>query len=171
MTQTDVRFNFFIREAHDSDWDDIWPIFHEIVSAGETYAYDPATGKEDGFELWLKKPFKTYVVEQNGVIVGTYFLTPNQPGLGAHVCNCGYMVAEQARGQGLASAMCRHSQREAVRFGFKAMQFNLVVASNKEAVRLWRKHGFKTVGTLHKAFNHHDLGLVDAYVMTKWLDE
>jgi len=160
-----------IREALASDWNAIWPIFHDIVSAGETYSYAPNTSMEDGCNLWLKKPRKTYVALQDGALVGTYFLTPNQPGLGSHVCNCGYMVAEAARGQGIASNMCRHSQGEALRLGFLAMQFNLVVASNKGAIRLWHKLGFQTVGTLPKAFNHHTLGLVDAYVMYKWLDK
>ncbi|RME86097.1 MAG: GNAT family N-acetyltransferase [Caldilineae bacterium] len=158
-----------IREATDADFDAIWPIFKSIVSQGDTYAYDPETDRAQAYELWMKKPLRTYVAEHNGRIVGTYYIKPNQPALGAHVCNCGYMVSEEARGQGIATAMCLHSQEEARRLGFRAMQFNLVVATNEGAVRLWQKLGFEIVGRLPKAFRHAHLGFVDAYVMYKWL--
>ena len=158
-----------IREATEKDLDEIWPIFHEIVSAGETYAYPADTSKEQALDIWLKKPRKTYVVEENGAILGTYYLKTNQAGPGSHVCNCGYMVSSRARGQGLATSMCRHSQRMAAELGYKAMQFNFVASSNEGAVRLWTKLGFDTVGILPKAFNHPVKGYVDALVMYKWL--
>ncbi|BFM04989.1 GNAT family N-acetyltransferase [Halioxenophilus aromaticivorans] len=158
-----------IREAHIQDWDAIWPIFQSVVQAGETYAYDPSTTKEQGLALWISAPRKTYVAEVNGHTVATYYLKTNQAGPGAHVCNCGYMVAPQARGQGLASALCEHSQNLAKELGYLAMQFNFVASSNTGAVRLWQKLGFEPVGQLPKAFRHPTLGLVDALVMYKWL--
>jgi ribosomal protein S18 acetylase RimI-like enzyme len=102
-------------------------------------------------------------------VIGTYFIKANQPALGAHVCNCGYIVAENSRGKGVASKMCEHSQREAISKGFRAMQYNLVVSTNDGAIRLWKRHGFQMVGTLPKAFRHHQFGFVDAYVMYKLL--
>ena len=159
-----------IREATEADFEDIWPIFHEIVAAGETYAFPQNTSKKEAKRLWLHLPRKTYVAEQEGQVLGTYFIKTNQAGRGSHVCNCGYMVASKARGQGLATSMCVHSQSIAVELGYKAMQFNLVVASNEGAVRLWRKLGFETVGCLPRAFNHPKLGYVDALVMYKWLE-
>jgi L-amino acid N-acyltransferase YncA len=158
-----------IREAVKEDFDSIWPIFREIVKAGETYAYAVDTTKEQAFQIWIEAPRKTYVFEDKGRIVGTYFLKTNQAGPGSHVCNCGYMVASTARGRGLATAMCEHSQKVARALGYKAMQFNFVASSNAGAVRLWGKLGFETVGYLPKAFNHPTLGYVDAIVMYKWL--
>ncbi len=158
-----------IRESVKEDFDSIWPIFREIVEAGETYAYAVDTTKEQAFQIWIEAPKKTYVFEDKGRIVGTYFLKTNQAGPGSHVCNCGYMVASTARGRGLATAMCEHSQKVARALGYKAMQFNFVASSNAGAVRLWGKLGFETVGCLPKAFNHPTLGYVDAIVMYKWL--
>lgn len=158
-----------IRTATEQDFEAIWPIFHEIVSAGETYAYDPQTDKPDAYNIWMQASRVTYVVEDAGEIVGTYYIKTNQPGLGAHVCNCGYMVAAAARGRGLATAMCKHSQAEALALGYKAMQFNLVISTNEGAVRLWQKLGFDIVGTVPGAFRHPRLGYVDAFVMYKWL--
>lgn len=158
-----------IREATEKDFNEIWPIFHEIVAAGETYAYAPDTDKEQALIIWLKTPRKTFVFEENGNVLGTYYIKTNQAGPGSHVCNCGYMVSSQARGRGLATSMCDHSQKIAKGLGYKAMQFNFVASTNEGAVSLWTKLGFETVGRLPKAFNHPVKAYVDALVMYKWL--
>ena len=158
-----------IREATQEDFDQIWPIFHEIAVAGETYAYARDTTKEQARHLWMEYPRQTFVAEEDSRILGTYYLRTNYDGPGAHVCNCGYMVDAAARGRGLATSMCEHSQQEALKLGYKAMQFNFVAASNTDAVGLWTRLGFATVGRLPRAFNHPALGLVDALVMYKWL--
>jgi len=159
-----------IREATEQDFDSIWPIFREIASTGETYAYDRSTPRDEAFELWMEYPRKTFVFEENGEILGTYYIVTNHSGPGDHVCNCGYMVSSSARGRGLATSMCEHSQKIAIDLGYKAMQFNFVAASNEGAVRLWEKLGFETVGRLPNAFNHPNLGFVDALVMYKWFE-
>jgi L-amino acid N-acyltransferase YncA len=159
-----------IRQASAEDFDSIWKIFQQIVTKGDTYPYEPDIDKAAANHIWMEVPTSTYVAEDDGEILGTYYLKPNQPGLGSHVCNCGYMVSELARGQGVATQMCQHSQQVAVELGFKAMQFNLVVATNEGAVRLWSKLGYEIIGRLPKAFDHKSLGLVDAVVMYKWLE-
>lgn len=159
-----------IREAGSEDFEQIWPIFQEIATAGETYAYPPDITREQARKLWMDAPRKTYVFEEDGRILGTYYIKTNQAGPGDHVCNCGYMVSSAARGRGLATAMCEHSQRIARDLGYKAMQFNFVASSNEGAVRLWNKLGFATVGRLPKAFHHPSAGYVDALVMYKWLE-
>lgn len=158
-----------IREANSTDWKKIWPFFHEIVTAGETYAYDPSTTYEQGEQIWMFAPRKTFVFEENEQILASYYLKTNQSGPGKHVCNCGYMVSSFARGKGLATAMCEHSQKVAIDLGYKAMQYNFVASSNQGAVSLWTKLGFDTVGRLPQAFEHPKLGFVDALIMYKWL--
>ena len=158
-----------IRDATSRDWPAIWPIFEEIVRSGDTYAYPADTDEPTGESLWMTKPDRTFVFEHDGKILGTYYLKTNQDGPGNHVCNCGYMVSAAARGMGIARHMCEHSQGVAVSMGFSAMQFNFVASSNDVAVGLWKKLGFDVVGTLPRAFNHPTLGLVDAFVMYKWL--
>jgi L-amino acid N-acyltransferase YncA len=159
-----------IREAVPSDFAGIWPVFHEIVAAGETYAYATDTTKEQEFKLWMKLPRLTFVAEEGGGILGTYYIKTNQAGGGDHVCNCGYMVASSARGRGVARALCEHSQVVAKNLGYKAMQFNFVVSTNEGAVRLWNRLGFSTVGRIPQAFKHPAKGYVDALVMHKWLE-
>lgn len=158
-----------IRKAQESDFDSIWQIFHQIVAQGDTYPYDPETTKDQAYAIWMSKDVTTYVACMDGVVVGTYILKPNQPGLGSHVANAGYMVRSDCVRAGIGKAMCEHSMMEARKEGFLAMQFNFVVSTNKTAIALWKKMGFSIVGTLPKVFRYKRLGLVDAYVMHRFL--
>ena len=158
-----------IRPFESSDWPGVWAILEPIFRAGETYAFPTDIDEGDARAAWIDKPAATYVAEDDGRLVGTYYLVPNHPGRGSHVCNCGYAVSEEARGRGIATAMCEHSQSEAVRLGFRAMQYNLVASTNAGAVALWSKLGFEVVGTLPEAFHHPARGYVDAFVMFKTL--
>lgn len=158
-----------IREASESDFERIWPILHEVFVAGETYPHPPETTRDEAFDYWMRTPTATYIALVDDLIAGTYYLRPNQVGLGSHVCNAGYMVARDARGKGVGTALAEHSLVEAARLGFKSMQFNLVVSTNEPSLKIWDKLGFTTVGTLPRAFDHLQLGPVDAYVMYKEL--
>jgi len=154
-----------IRRATAVDSAPIWDIFHSVVVRGDTYAFDPGIRREEGLEYWLHPSNRCYVAEREGRVVGTYILRANQPSLGAHVANAGFMVSPSARGLGVGRGMGEHSLSEARRLGFRAMQFNFVVSTNEPAVRLWQQLGFKIVGTLPGAFRHLEKGYVDAYVM------
>ncbi len=165
------RLELTIRAFSPGDWPAVWAVLEPIVRCGETYAFSRNISEDEMRDIWVKLPAATLVAcDATGDILGSYFIKPNQPGLGSHVSNCGYATAAQAQGRGVASAMCEHSQQQALAMGFKAMQFNFVVASNEVAVRLWKKHGFNVVGTVPQAFQHHRLGLVDVLVMHKTLE-
>lgn len=159
-----------IRAYRESDWPGVLPLLEETFRAGDTYAFSPESGAEEIHRVWVEAPARTFVAcDPDGLIQGTYFIKANQPGLGAHVCNCGYVVARAAQGRGIAARMCEHSQSEARAMGFRAMQFNFVVATNTRAIRLWERLGFSVVGRLPGAFHHQQLGYVDALIMFKTL--
>lgn len=159
-----------IRAFAAEDWSAVWEMLAPVFRAGETYALPPDLDEMAAREIWIGRPWQTFVaVDEADAMLGTYYIKPNQTGPGAHVCNCGYVVSDRARGQGIASRMCEHSQAVALQLGFRAMQFNCVVATNDVAVRLWQKHGFAIVGTLPGAFRHPLHGFVDAHVMNKQL--
>lgn len=160
---------FLIREFEPGDWSSVWPILQPVFARGETYAYPTDITDEQAHYEWVEKPRATYVVVLEEQVLGTYYLKANQPGQGSHVCNCGYVVSEKARGRGLAKAMCLHSQETASELGFKAMQYNLVASTNEGALALWHKMGFATVGCLPGAFRSPSVGYVDAYVLYKHL--
>lgn len=158
-----------IRKAKEADFGDIWEIFHRVVKSGDTFAFDPKARKEDCKTLWMSPHVHTYVAKSQDRILGTYIVRQNQPGLGAHVANAAYMVHPDARKSGIGKAMGCHSIKQAKRLGFSAIQFNFVVSTNIVAIQLWLKLGFKIVGTVPKAFNHQRLGLVDIYIMHKFV--
>jgi ribosomal protein S18 acetylase RimI-like enzyme len=123
----------------------------------------------DALSFWTGPDKTTFVAEKGGAVLGTYFIRPNQAGGGGHVCNCGYMTHPGATGRGIARSMCEHSLRQATSQGYRAMQFNFVVATNERAVRLWQAFGFEVVGRLPGAFDHPVSGYVDALVMYRSL--
>jgi len=158
-----------IRPATAADDDAIWRVLEPTFRAGETYPIPPNVTRADALAYWRAPSNTVFVAEQGGDIAGTYYLRANNEGGGAHVANCGYMVAREAQGRGVARAMCGHSLDEARKRGFAAVQFNFVIASNERAVHLWQSCGFAIVGRLPGAFRHPRLGAVDAYVMYRSL--
>lgn len=142
-----------------------------VLKAGETYALPQDWSESEALDYWFAPDKSVFVTEDimNGELLGVYYLKPNQFGGGSHVCNCGYVTAPLAQGRGVARAMAEHSFDEARRQGFRAMQYNFVIATNTRAVSLWQRYGFEIVGTLPEAYDHPRLGYVDALVMFKTL--
>jgi GNAT superfamily N-acetyltransferase len=158
-----------IRRAASADSRAIADIIVPVFREGTTYTIDPLISEAEALAYWLAPEKEAFVAEGDGQILGTYFLRPNQAGGGRHVCNCGYITRQGATGRGIARAMCRHSLEHARASGYRAMQFNFVVATNERAVALWQSLGFEIVGRLPGAFRHPALGFVDALVMYKTL--
>lgn len=159
--------NVAIRPAAASDDNAIWAILQPIFRAGETYPIPRDITRGEALAYWRADGHAVFVAEADGRILGSYYLRANNRGGGAHVANCGYAVAPDAGGRGVARAMCAHSLGQARKRGFTVMQFNFVIASNARAVRLWQACGFKIVGRLPGAFRHPQLGYVDALVMMR----
>lgn len=158
-----------IRPATRADAAAIWAIIEPVIRAGETYTLDRDMSENDALAYWFGADKETFVAEDGGGVLGTYYLRANQAGGGNHVCNAGYMTGAAATGRGVARAMCLHSIERAKARGFRAMQFNFVVSSNVRAVGLWQSLGFEVVGRLPGAFDHPAEGLVDALVMVRTL--
>jgi len=158
-----------VRGAREGDWPAVWALFQRVAAAGDVFAYDEDTTEALARKLWFEPPAETFVADLGGRTVGTYYIRPNQPGRGGHVANAGYMVDAEARGQGIASALCAHSLETARRLGYRAMQFNFVVSTNLGALRVWEKHDFAVVGRLPGVFRHRTLGFVDALVLHRSL--
>lgn len=160
-----------ILPASSSHIEAVWRIFQEVIAAGDAYVFEAGTTREEFEAYWFAPQCHVQVALLDGEVVGSYIVKANQPGRGSHVANASYMTAAAARGKGIAGSMCEHSLRLAKSLGFRAMQFNIVVATNTVAVRLWQKHGFRITGTLPGAFRHEALGFVDAHVMFRGLDD
>jgi ribosomal protein S18 acetylase RimI-like enzyme len=161
-----------IRRAEATDAEAILGLILPVFRAGDTYAIDPAIREADALAYWCAPEKIVHLaVDGTGRALGTYYLRANAGGGGAHVCNCGYITAGDARGQGVARAMLDHSLDEARRQGYRAMQYNFVVETNRRAVETWTRAGFRTVGRLPGAFRPPGGAIVDALVMWKDLTD
>jgi L-amino acid N-acyltransferase YncA len=158
-----------IRNAEAGDAPAILEIILPVIREGATYALDPHMSEAEALSYWMGPDKETFVAEEDGAILGTYFMRTNQAGGGRHVCNCGYMTHAAAMGRGVARSMCKHSLAHAATRRYRAMQFNFVISSNERAVRLWQSLGFEIVGRLPEAFRHPAHGFVDALVMHRLL--
>ncbi len=154
-----------IRKAVPSDYNDIWDIIRQVIATGDTYVFAPDSSKEKMLAFWCGADKHTYVALVDDKIAGTFFMKDNQPDLGAHIANAGYMTAPGIFGKGVGRAMGEFSITEASRLGYNAMQFNIVVKSNERAVMLWKSLGFEIIGEIPDAFNHRQDGLTNAYIM------
>ena len=159
-----------IRPAVAADFPSMWPIFQEVVASESTYVFTADTSEADAFAYWFGPGVTSYVAEESGDVVGMYKLIANQAGLGSHVANASFMVAARAGGRGIGRMLGLHCLQQARDAGYLAMQFNFVVSTNAAAVKLWQSLGFQIVGTLPQVFRHRELGLVDAFVMHRFLD-
>jgi L-amino acid N-acyltransferase YncA len=160
-----------IREAREGDWAAIWPFLREIVAAGETYCWPRDSTEADARQWWMAKPGgRVFVAEEDGRVLGTAEVHPNQPAAGGHVCNAGFMVAAEASGRGVGRALALHVLEQATNAGFLAMQFNAVVETNTNAVSLWQSLGFRILTTIPGAFRHPVHGFVGLHVMHRSLD-
>jgi len=159
-----------IREYNDADWPSVWPIFREVVTTGETFAYDPAWSSEQARDVWVvSPPGLTVVACDGGRVLGTAHMGPNRPGPGSHVSTASFMVAADARRRGIGRALGEYALSWAREQGYAAMQFNAVAESNDAAVRLWQAPGFNIIGTVPEAFEHPTLGSVGLHVMHRYL--
>jgi L-amino acid N-acyltransferase YncA len=159
-----------IREARDGDWAQIWPFLRDVVAAGETYCWPRDSSEADARTWWMNKPGgRVFVAVDSNRVLGTAELHPNQPAAGSHVCNAGFMVASHAAGRGIGRALAGHVLEQASNAGFRAMQFNAVVETNTNAVRLWQSLGFSILATVPGAFRHPVHGFVGLHLMHRSL--
>ena len=154
-----------VRKARENDRDPVWQIIEAVISGGDTYVFPPDSPRGEMLEYWFDAHKHVYVAEDDGEVVGTFWLKENQPGLGSHIANAAYMVSPDTTGKGIGRTMAEYSIDEARRLGFKAMQFSFVVKSNYAAVKLWQSVGFQIIGEIPDAFDHSINGLTNALIM------
>ncbi|MFE0332208.1 N-acetyltransferase family protein [Streptomyces sp. NPDC003753] len=158
-----------IRAAAAGDWPRIWPFWHRIVAAGETYTWDPDTSEEAARALWMAPAKRVYVAEDDtGAVVGSAYVTPNYGGPAAGIANAGFMVDPDHAGQGIGRALAEYILAAAKAQGYRGMVFNAVVETNP-AVALWTSLGFAIVGTVPDAYDHPRFGRVGLHVMYRAL--
>ncbi len=160
-----------IRPIEAADWPAFFPVFRDIVAAGETYAYPLDLTSEQAWGLWVEgAPGVTVVaVDEGGAVLGSAKSGPNRPARGSHVATASFMVSPVARGRGVGRLLGEWVLTWAREQGYAAVQFNAVVETNLAAVALWQDLGFQIIGTVPEAFDSTTHGRVGLHVMHRYL--
>ena len=154
-----------IRDALYTDWPRIWPFWHRIAVARDTYAWNPDTTSEQAAAQWLEPPpGRVFVVEDGDELVGSAQLHPNY-GPASRVANASFIVDPDRSGRGIGRALVTHTLDAARADGYRAMVFNAVVETNLNAIHLYESMGFTILATIPEAFDHPDRGPVGLHVM------
>lgn len=158
-----------IRPYHATDFAQLIEILKQVVASGDTYSLSPESDTEELKAFWFAKGNHVYVCVDDNVVMGSFFIRNNQPGLGSHIANAGFVVDHKYGGRGIGRMMGEFAIREGRLMGFQAMQFNYVIKSNTHAVELWKKLGFEVMAEIPEAFRHVKNGLTSVYIMYRKL--
>ncbi len=130
--------------------DELFHAFAQVVADGGGYPQTPPLTRPVFEDVWVRPVTVTVAAVVDGRFAGAYYLRPNQPGLGAHIANAGYVVAPAQRGSGIGRLLIEDSIERAPLAGFDAVQFNFVFESNR-ARSLYEDLGWRVVGTIPDA--------------------
>ena len=149
-----------IRKYSIYDLEEMTKIWNLVVMEGKYFPQENGLSIKEAEVFFAEQTF-TGVAEVDGVIVGLYILHPNNIGRCGHIANASYAVKTDQRGKHIGEKLVMHSLEMAIELGFRIMQFNAVVANNKGAISLYKKLGFKELGTIPGGFKMDDGTFVD----------
>lgn len=166
-----AKKKFTLRAARLEDFEEIYAIFCRVLTEGKTYSYTlEEMTPERSLAYWISAPgTHCFVADVAGKVAGVAAIRHNRTGRAGHVANASFIVHPEYRRMGIARALGNKALQYARKQKYKAMQFNFVVSVNEVAVKLWKSLGFNIVGTLPKGFHHATKGLVDVYIMHRFL--
>lgn len=144
-----------IREWTEADLPEMLEIWNAVVAAGDAFPQEEPLTPETGRAFFAQQTF-TGVAEENGCLQGLYILHPNNVGRCGHICNASYAVRSSARGRGIGEQLVRDCLEQGRAHGFRILQFNAVVESNRPARQLYEKLGFRQLGTIEDGFRMRD---------------
>lgn len=149
-----------IRKYSIYDLEEMTKIWNLVVMEGKYFPQENRLSIKEADAFFAEQTF-TGIAEVDGVIVGLYILHPNNIGRCGHIANASYAVKADQRGKHIGENLVMHSLEMAIESGFRIMQFNAVVANNKGAISLYKKLGFKELGTIPGGFKMDDGTFVD----------
>jgi len=141
----------------------LFVMFVDAVARGDGYPQTPPLTREVFEQTWIRPVTVTVGAVVADRLVGAYYLKPNQPGLGAHIANAGYLVERSSRGGGIGRMLVADSVGRAPVAGFDAVQFNFVFESNP-ARPMYAELGFREIGRVPAAIPDPRGGRQDAVI-------
>lgn len=145
--------NIDIKAYDKNDVAEVIYIWNEVVQDGIAFPQMDLLIETSGDEFFSEQSFTGIAYDKDSKeIVGLYILHPNNVGRCGHICNASYAVKKGMRGKHIGERLVIHCLGKAKELGFKIMQFNAVVKSNKHALHLYEKLGFVKLGIIPNGF-------------------
>ena len=127
-----------IRQYEQRDSAQAAEIWSEVVEDGKAFPQMEKLDEVTGHAFFTEQTYTGVAYDAaTGELVGLYILHPNNVGRCGHICNASYAVKKAVR-------------------GFRVLQFNAVVKSNKGALALYKKLGFTQLGVIPGGFLNKD---------------
>ena len=146
-----------IRKFEEKDLPDAVAIWNQVVEDGVAFPQTEGLKLESGRTFFMEQSYTGIAVSQEtGNPVGLYILHPNNVGRCGHICNASYAVDKNLRGHHIGEQLVQHCIDMAEQLGFRILQFNAVVRSNRAALALYRKLGFVQLGIIPGGFRLND---------------
>ncbi|MBN3924981.1 N-acetyltransferase [Nostoc sp. NMS4] len=146
-------------------------LLNVVIVEGKTYPQKQPLSPTEFSAYWLSKDafvVRTSVVDPTHKpkeIIGAFYLKPNFPGRCSHICNAGFIVQPELRGQGLGRFMGEAMLSIAANLGYEAVMFNLVFETNIPSITLWQSLGFEIIGRIPGAAKLENGQVADALIL------
>ena len=145
-----------VRKYEEKDVNAMNTVWNEVVRDGIAFPQEEELNEESGAGFFAEQSYCGVAEAENGEIAGLYILHPNNIGRCGHICNASYAVSSSHRGKHIGEHLVTDCLEQAKKLGFRVMQFNAVVETNKSARHLYEKLGFIQLGTIQGGFRMKD---------------
>lgn len=171
ITEQLNKMGYALKTYQKKDETGLYKIFKEVVDSGSQFPYE-SNSLQEFRRQFLNKDGQVYVCHSpSNDVIGGFYIKSNFPGRSKHIANAAYMIKDGHRGKGVGSLLIKASLHFAKSLGFQALQFNMVLSQNTNAVNIYKKLGFKILATLPTAVRNLDETYQDGYVMYRTLDD
>ena len=160
---------------HPHESEEVRKLLNLIILEGKSYPQKQVLTKLDFDAYWLLgHSFVVKSIVPNNEshpqeIIAAFYIKPNFSGRCSHICNAGFIVQPQMRGQGIGRFMGETMLAIAPSLGYQAVMFNLVFETNIPSIKLWESLKFQTIGRIPFSVKLEDNLYVDALIMYRRL--
>ncbi|MGF1522901.1 MAG: GNAT family N-acetyltransferase [Leptolyngbyaceae cyanobacterium] len=177
--QTRASVTVELDEMLPSESEAVRAMLNAVILEGDSYPQSEPLPPEGFANYWLKgDAFVVRLCQEmkegetaSSDILGAFYIKSNFPGRCSHICNAGFIVAPEARGQGLGRLMGEAMVSLARDRGYHAIMYNLVFETNIASLKIWQALGFHQIGRIPKAAHLPNGRYVDAIMLYKSLVE
>lgn len=162
--------DFTLKPFVQSDENDLYAIFREVVDSGSQFPYESSSIQEF-HRQFFEGNAQVYVCHSSThEVIGGFYIKANYSGRSSHIANAAYMIKKNYRGQGIGTFLMNTSLEIAKNLGYQAMQFNMVLSQNTIALKLYQKLGFNVIATIPNAVRNPEGTYQDGYVLHRKLE-